>query len=117
MAHLCSGCRAARVKEHGKAVCGGLIENDLIAALMWAGSGVAAGRFDYRVLEPRRRDLMVGVWLGPRSPLGGARDFGFEGSHRPATFGGAPGECASAVMVRFGEERLAVALGQQTGID
>ncbi len=76
VAHLCSGCRAVGVEELGELVCGGLIEGDLIAALVWAGSGVAAGRFDDRVLESRRRGAMVGVWLRTRPRLL-ACDFGF----------------------------------------
>jgi hypothetical protein len=61
---------------------------------------------------------VIGMWGGPR-PVGrrAARDLCFELANGPSAVGGAVRELASAVVVRFGEERLAVALRESPVVD
>jgi hypothetical protein len=61
---------------------------------------------------------VVWVWGGSRLPgLSAAHDLGFEVPDRPVAVDRTMSELTSTVVVRFGEERLAVALGELSAVD
>jgi hypothetical protein len=102
---------AGRIEYPDRALTGGLIKDHLVAATMRAGSRVAACGLRERVFESYGCCLVVGVrrlWLCASAPA--ARDLGFERPDRPASLGGAPRERSAPVVVRLGQERLAVSL-------
>ena len=78
---------------------------------------VGSQRHTDRVFESSCCCEVVGVRGHPLRTGPGTRDLRFEATDGPAAIGGEACKLSSSVVVRFGEERLAVALCELSAVD
>jgi hypothetical protein len=90
----------------------------LVTEAVWAGLDLAARGASEELMQPRGCGYLIGRGLGGlRTGSCSPRDLRFERTDGPAGFSRAPREFAAAAMVRFGQQRLPVAIRQCAGVD
>jgi hypothetical protein len=95
-----------------------LIKDELIAQAVRPCLDLASGGLPQKVVKPSSGGHLIRMGAGhPRAWLCFSSDLGFERSDRPSAFGRSPCQQAPPKVVRFGQERLAVALRELAGVD
>lgn len=110
--------RSLDVEQVDEPVSCDLIEDQLVAKAVRPGASLGPRCPFDQLLEPCGGGLLIGVRLG-RWPTAVrvAGDLSFERADRPVGVGRPAGQRATAVMVGLGEKGLAVALGEDPGVD
>src|SRR5690242_19882977 len=97
-----------------QAVSGRVVEHDLEAVAVRLGGRLAPDRARDCLLEPDRHSTLIGVRRRPQSGRSRCpRDLALERSYRPAALRRLASQHEPTVMVRLGEQDLAVAFGER----